>query len=412
MKKVKILTIILAIILISAIAFLGVYSQVQNRMENRVKSYDYAMDLKGVREVRLKVSSENKTIIKDKDGKEVEDSENLTDEQITQNGYTKEETPYNPEETLTLENYEKSKEVIEKRLKELKVEDYDIKLNEQTGDIILELPEKDNTDVIVSNIYTKGDFKIIDSDTKEVLMDNNDIKKAAVMYGSNSSSTQNSGTSIYLDIEFNKDGKSKLEDISNKYVKSTNTENNTTEESTDNTQDDNTTTENAQEQTTEKKITMMVDDSKIMSTSFDQTIKTGKLQLSIGQASTDTKTLNDYSEQASNMATVLDSGKMPIKYDLDKNQYVLSDVDNQQLDLAKYIALGIAAIGMIIFVLRYKTNGLLGSFSLIGLLSTMVILVRYANVELSFEGLFAIGLILILEYIFINKILYKNKTIS
>lgn len=46
MKKVKILTIILAIILISAIAFLGVYSQVQNRMENKVKSYDYAMDLK------------------------------------------------------------------------------------------------------------------------------------------------------------------------------------------------------------------------------------------------------------------------------------------------------------------------------------------------------------------------------
>ena len=144
------------------------------------------------------------------------------------------------------------------------------------------MPEKDNTDVIVSNIYTKGDFKIIDSDTKEVLMDNNDIKKAAVMYGSNSSSTQNSGTSIYLDIEFNKDGKSKLEDISNKYVKSTNTENNTTtentttEESTDNTQDENTTTENAQEQTTEKKITMMVDDSKIMSTSFDQTIKTRK----------------------------------------------------------------------------------------------------------------------------------------
>ena len=117
MKKVKILTIILAIILISAIAFLGVYSQVQNRMENKVKSYDYAMDLKGVREVRLKVSSENKTIIKDKDGKDVEDSEDLRDELITQNGYTKEDTPYNPEETLTLENYEKSKEVIEKRLK-------------------------------------------------------------------------------------------------------------------------------------------------------------------------------------------------------------------------------------------------------------------------------------------------------
>lgn len=59
-------------------------------------------------------------------------------------------------------------------------------------------------------------------------------------------------------------------------------------------------------------------------------------------------------------------------------------------------------------MLRYKTNGLLGSFSLIGLLSTMVILVRYANVELSFEGLFAIGLYIHRIYIY-NKILYKMK---
>ena len=410
MKKIKILTIILAIILISAIAFLGIYSKVQNRMENQVKSYDYAMDLKGVREVRLKVNLENKTTIKDKDGKEVENSENLTDDQIAQNEYTKEEIPYNNQEVLTSDNYKKSKDIIENRLKKLKVENYNIKLDEQTGDIILELPETDSTDVIVSNIYTKGDFKIVDSDTKETLMDNNDIEKATVMYGSNSSSTTNKGTSVYLDIEFNKNGKSKLEDISGKYIKSTNTTNNTTTENTaENTQNDNTETENKEEQATEKKISMMVDDATIMTTSFDQTIKTGKLQLSIGQASTDNKTLNEYVEQASNMATVLDSGNMPIKYDLNKNEYISSDIDNQQLDLAKYIAFGIAIIGIIIFVLRYKANGLLGAFSFIGLFSIMVILVRYANVELSLEGLFAIGLTLILEYIFINKILYEMK---
>lgn len=413
MKKIKIITIILAIILVSMVAFFGVYNKVQNRMENQVKSYEYAMDINGVRIVRLKVNKETKTIIKDKDGKEVEDSESLTDEQIAQNGYTKEIVPYNSEDILTLDNYNKSKEVIEKRLKKLNVNNYNIRLDEQAGDIIIELTENDNTDSIVSNINTKGEFKIIDSETKEVLMDNNDIKKSAVMYGSNSSSTTSSGTSVYLDIEFTKEGSKKLEDISNKYVKSTETTNTTEETSeenilADNIQNEDATTEDTEE-TTEKKITMMVDDKEIMSTSFDETIKTGKLQLSVGQASTDTKIIQGYVEQASSMATVLDTGKMPIKYDIDENEYVLSDINEKQLDIAKYIAFGIIAAGIIILILKYKTKGLLGAFSLVGLFAIMMILIRYTNVVLSIEGLFAIGLVLILEYVFIKGLLQKIK---
>ena len=84
---------------------------------------------------------------------------------------------------------------------------------------------------------------------------------------------------------------------------------------TDNTDSSDTTTSS-----TEKKITMKIDDEEIMSTSFDETLKTGKIQLSIGKATTDSKTLQGYVSQASNIAVVLDSGKMPIKYDVDENQ--------------------------------------------------------------------------------------------
>ena len=38
MKKVKILTITLAIILVTAISFGGIYIQTQNRMENKIKN--------------------------------------------------------------------------------------------------------------------------------------------------------------------------------------------------------------------------------------------------------------------------------------------------------------------------------------------------------------------------------------
>ena len=42
MKKIKITTIILAIILVTLVAFGGVYIKTQNRMENKVKDYDFA----------------------------------------------------------------------------------------------------------------------------------------------------------------------------------------------------------------------------------------------------------------------------------------------------------------------------------------------------------------------------------
>lgn len=398
MKKVKILTITLAIALISMVAFAGVYVTKQNRMEDKVKSYTYAMDLKGARTITLKVDTSKKTTIKDSEGKEVENSSNLTDEEISEKGYTKEETDYNPSDVLNVENYKKSKEIIEKRLKELKIDNYVTRLNEQTGEIIVEIPENSDTDNIVTNLGTTGKFEILDSETNEVLMDNNDIKLANVVYGSNSSSTTSSGTSIYLNIEFNKEGTKKLEDISGKYVKTsneTNTEN--TSESTDTSS------------SSEKKITMKIDDEEIMSTSFDEVIKTGRLQLSIGSSSTDQKTLQTYVEQANNMATVLDTGKTPVKYTVDENHYVLSDITENELKTVEYAIMGIVLISLIVLVVRYKLNGLLGAISYLGLASIFVLLIRYANVVLSLEGIFGIVVILVLNYLFVNKLLSKLK---
>ncbi len=398
MKKVKILTITLAIALISMVAFAGVYVTKQNRMEDKVKSYTYAMDLKGARTITLKVDTSKKTTIKDSEGKEVKNSSNLTDEEISEKGYTKEETDYNPSDVLNVENYKKSKEIIEKRLKELKIDNYVTRLNEQTGEIIVEIPENSDTDNIVTNLGTTGKFEILDSETNEVLMDNNDIKLANVVYGSNSSSTTSSGTSIYLNIEFNKEGTKKLEDISGKYVKTSN------EKNTENTSESTDTSSSS-----EKKITMKIDDEEIMSTSFDEVIKTGRLQLSIGSSSTDQKTLQTYVEQANNMATVLDTGKTPVKYTVDENHYILSDITENELKTVEYAIMGIILISLIVLVVRYKLNGLLGAISYLGLASIFVLLIRYANVVLSLEGIFGIVVILVLNYLFVNKLLSKLK---
>ncbi len=393
MKKIKIITIAFLIMAVTMIAFLGIYVQKQNRMENQMRDYTFAMDLQGTRNIRLKVNTESKTVIKDTEGKVVE--ENLTDEQITEKGYVKEETPYNKEEVKNLENYKVSQKIIEKRLKKLGVSNYIIKLDESTGDMIIELTENKQTDEIISNINTTGKFEIVDSETNEVLMDNHDIKQAKVMYGSGDG-TQNNGTSVYLDIEFNKEGTKKLEDISNQYVKIESEED--------------TTQENATEETTtsaEKKISMKIDDEEIMSTSFETPVKTGKLQLSIGKASKDNETLQGYVTQASNMATVLDTGNIPVKYDLKENQYILSDITETPVEVAIYIVLAIIVVALIAFILKYKAIGVLGIISYIGFIAVFTIVIRYTNVVLSLEGILGILVTLVLNYVLVSKLLEK-----
>lgn len=399
MKKIKIITITLAIVAITMIAFVGIYAQTQNRMENKMKDYDLAMNLKGSRNIRLRVNTENKTIIKDAEGNEVE--EELTDEEITEKGYTKEEIPNNSEEIKNIENYKESKKVIEKRLAKLGVSNYITKLDEQTGDIVIELTEDDTTDAVISNISTKGKFEIVDSQTKEVLMTNNDIRQAKVMYGSGNSNgtTSNSGTTVYLDIEFNKEGSKKLEEISNQYVKvekkdseGTETEKNETSE--------------------EKTISMKIDDEEIMSTSFEEPVRTGKLQLSIGKASTDKETLQGYINQASSMATVLTTGNIPVKYDLNENQYIISDMTDTSLAIIIYAILAVIVIGFIVFMIRYKKMGILGTISCVGFISLLMIIVRYTNVVISLEGIFGMIVAIFLNYILVNKLLVNKNDIK
>ena len=426
MKKVKIITMIVLIILITMVSFLGVYTKVQNRMENQVKEYTLDMDLDGARYVRLSVNTDTTDIIRDADGKEVETEEEMTDEQIAENGYTKESIPNNSEDVLTVENYKKSKEIITKRLEKQGIGEYEISLDSETGDILVQIPENEYTDNFVSNMNTVGKFEIIDAETQDVLMDNSDIKLVNVMYGATSSTS--SGTTVYLNIEFNKEGAKKLEDISNTYVEveedttntttddsnttNTETENTTTDENTsteENTTEDTTSTDTEETEETAKEVTLKIDDEEIMTTSFDEPIENGTLQLSMGSATTDADTLQDNIRQTSSVASVLDSGKLPIQYDIVSNEYILSDITNTQIEYL-VLAVGIAlVIGFIIFVVRYKINGLLSVISFIGLISLYLLVIRYTNVSVSIQGIVGIIVTIILNYIFINKMLSAIK---
>lgn len=356
-KKLKIAFITLVIVLISMISFGGIYQKGLNSYHNVMKEYLLARNLKGSRVVELKVDQEEAT------------EETESEEKKEENNITK-------------EKLKEAKKVLEGRLKDLGSEDYVIEQNKEDGTTTIYLTEDDLTDNITGYLSTVGEFKVVDSeDENNVLMSKDDLKVAKVGY-----SQATSGTTVYLSIEFNKAGKKKLEDISNTYVKTTDEQGNETE----------------------KKISIKLDDTEVLSTSFDETIQTGMLQMSIGSASTSSSDLQGYIMQANGMATLLNHGTLPIEYTMEKNEYVSLDSANQMIQIGLAIISVLLVIEFIVLIIKYRVNGLKVCMASIGAIAIFALLIRYTNVYLALESIIA-AVVLILMMTYLNMLILKNK---
>lgn len=384
-NSLKKVLIFLLIVLVSMISFAGIYVKDDNQMKNIIPEYLIGSDLEGYRVIRLNVSDETKDIIKDAEGNVIESA---TDEEIQENGYTKTSEPVNKEEDKNRDNYLRARRIIANRLETLQVSDYKVRQDLDNGSIIVEIKEDARTDDIISSLLTKGKFEIQNNDTKEVLLTDEDIKDSKVLY-----STTTTGTTIYLDIEFNKEAAKKLEDISREFVSTTDSEGNTTE----------------------KQVQLLLDDESMTTISFPTVITNGKLQLSVGSQSSDTtettdsSTLNKNIVQAQSMATVLSNREMPLVYTSESNRYVQTSIDKESTKIVLIVAMSILGIMMLALIIKFKVKGLLAVISHIGFNAILLLLVRFTNVEIGLGGLIALGLVQIINYILLVMML-RNDT--
>lgn len=383
MKALKRTLIILVIILLALISFGGIFIQKTKFVENILPEFKLGAELSGTRNIGLVVSTATDTIIYDKDGNVVEKEGE---------GTTKQEVPVNPTETLTEENYRLAKEVIEKRLNSIKAVDanlnvkkavdyYEIKQNEQNGNIVVKIPENSDTDMVLQYMAIKGTFNVVD-EQNNVLMNNSDIKKAQVVYNST-----DSGISVYLTIQFNKEGTQKLKDISNTYVKTTDTDGNETT----------------------KKISIKIDNTTVLSTYFSEEISTGMIQLTFGTASSKSEDLRNYVQEANNLATLLNTGNLPIAYTVDENRYILPDISNETFFVPAIIVLSIMVIAVLFLIIKYRVKGILGALSFTGYIASLLIIIRLTNVVVSIEGMVGILISIALNYVFIVYLLNGKK---
>lgn len=197
-KKLKIVLCILVIVLIAVISFAGVYTKEGVIYKSKLPEYELSSELASRRVTKLVINKETKDVIYDKDGNKVD----RIPEDANKDDYRTEQEKINKEEDLTPENFKKVKEIFDSRLKDLGVEDYLVRMDEETGNVIVELAEGISTDTILQDLLCTGDFSITDSEDDTVLLDKSDLKEAKVVYGRNDTGA----VVVYLDIIFNKEG--------------------------------------------------------------------------------------------------------------------------------------------------------------------------------------------------------------
>lgn len=406
MRRVKILTITLAIVLIAMVAFGGVYIQTLNRMENKVKKYEFGRELDSQRVVELKVSDTTSSEETTTDGEENKE----------ENTETKE---------LTVDDYIQAKNTFEKRLKNLKAEDYTISLNKENGVVRIELPENDMTDSYVYYLTVNQETKIAAKDTSETLISDDMVKSIHYSYSAN----QTSGAyQVYAEVQLTKDGQAKLNEILNDYAllateideieSKTSTDDSSKDNTEETTTDENTETQTEENQATDSNNETTENLKKIANLSIAGTtykvskIDKDKITVKIGSETSNSTSLNNYISQAAEMSMIENSGKLPAKYEISTNRYEYSNITEKQVTNFM-IVVGIALIiTLIIYSIIYKKSGVLVAISYVGFAAILSLVIRYTNVMISADGISAIIIVLLINLKFNQEILSKTKKMN
>ena len=452
MKAKKILReiiITLAIILVSITAFIGFYLPNLNGVKDIIPEYLLGMELSKYRVFELVPNTGTRTINYDANGKEIPSDDKDTEVASS------EEKPYNNPDVLNEENYKATKTVIENRIRAFfknssnsftQDTEYEVAQNPENGSIMVKVPETTDIDSLVYELTDEGSFAIEDAESGELLLDNSDLKEVKAGY---TASPYSKGYVVAISFVFNAKGSRKLEKISSSYLKESNEANeinskaeeseeadnsittesdgktNTVEITAENQanqaeltagQENNTETNNVEkaEESTEnkeekqeakvRKISVKINGTEILSTTFDSPITNGQLQLTYGEDKT-----GSIIKSAREESIILSSGKLPVIYtykegengDILYNKVIYSEITEGMIKIARYTFYGLILLLGLFAIIRYKKRGIAGALAFIGYIALLLIIVRVSNVRFALSGLIGLLVATFVEYAFI-----------
>lgn len=411
MKKegsLKLILSILITVLLILVSVGGIYVKDKNVMKNILPEYILGMDLDTNTIVKLDVVKDEEKSSEDtqentsdeslddsdstnqntENTQNDETSESSNSENVENNGETNESSNNenienneeknnneNTENIYTVDNYKKSKKIIENRLKANGVQQYTIRLDEASGSIVIEVPNDIDSNAL-QNSFVVGKTELKIKETDEVIGDYNSVNKFEISSNSNY---------ITLSLTFKNDAKNKFKEIKNNYVIPTDEEGN----QTDNT------------------VVISIDNSELFTWEESEFLE---------QAVNGSVVISNYNEEyrayiekeIDSLNSFLKYGGLPVEYTIQYTNDVHSDVS--KLGIISVFAV-LAVVMLIYLLIKYKLKGLISWLTIVGFESIILLIIRYIKIQISITSIVALAVMAILQFAYLIKLL-NNKNIT
>lgn len=416
MKSKNLTKILLSILLVLCsiaviiIAFVGIYVPKSNKLKNLIPDYKLGTEVDGIIEYRFVPddTEEEKEVYVDSKGNirgivsdgndtnstssddSVEVVTELDEAETTTNdtGFATETRTIRENEpaSLTEENFEKSKKLIEDRLENAGATEYAIRLDKETGNMVVELSQNDDISYLYQvALSAYGEFDIIDYQTGVVLMDKSHLKDTGVV--TNLDQESNTYT-IYLQLTLDEDGQKIIKEISKQYIEYTDSEGNSQKD----------------------RILIRVDGAPIMTTYFGEEYDQAILNIPIS-SDVATGDLNSYAKSVEDVAYLLKQETMPVKYTQSGGAlFIESSLADNVMDMIYWTIIAILIITTVCLLIKHGPRGFLAGILNSCFMGLVVIVLKYTKVVISVSSLVALYGVIALNLIFIIKYLRKLET--
>lgn len=417
-KKLKVVILSLIVVLISVIAFYGLYTCKYGVWNNVIPEFKKGMEFSGMRELRFSLSEESadKEVYVDQNGnvfgevskKDSESEQSASSEPSAETSTTETEqnavieepeevkamnerlTNYtvetrtikeNEDSVKNIDNYTLAKDIIQKRMEKISSYEYNIRQDSITGEIILEVPNNDNISLEEGLVTIKGNFELVDYQNGLVLINNSHVKSATVIGNTDSDNHYQ----VYLQVNFDETGRALLKEISNQYQSVT----------------------DSTGKSTNYYVSAALDGETLTTTYFGEEIANGVITIPMGEAFETYEEYVSATESVQNIANVIDGETLPIKYELSSDNYIVTDISNQIKVIIGIVGLVVILCISIYFIIKFKSNGLKAAIFAIGYIAALSLVIRYTNVYLTINSFIAFICMILLNYVF-NYRLLKN----
>lgn len=379
MKKegsLKLILSLLIIVLVVAISLGGIFVKDKNVMKNLIPDYKLGMELDTNTIIKLDVS---KVVEDSSENTKEENAESETETAGTEHEHEESgneengQAQENTENIYTADNYKKAKKIIENRFKSFGIEQYTIRLDKNTGSIVIEVPS--NSDVsYLQNAFVVGNTELKVKETNEVIGDYNSLKKINL---------NNDSGALRADITLSKEAQEKFKQTNNNYQVP---------------QDEN-------GDFKDNNISLTIDGSEVFTwkaKDFYKQAANGTLLINYF----DMQYKNEIQEEIDNLNAFIEHGKLPVQYTIEYSNDIHSNIS--KFGVISVMAV-ILAVMFVFVVVKYKLIGAISFSSILGYFASLLLLIRYVKIEISVASIVAIAAITILQFIYLVKLLSNKK---